>query len=232
MQKKQTSVRLRHFCYEFAADILSLCATNRFDLKGRTPYEIVTNYTPDISEYTTFSWFQWCWFLDEDRRKSVCRWIGSAHHIGQSMCGFIICDNGEYLARSSVIVVEESSMESIEVKNQMIKFTKNLEAKIGNNSVPIFEPSNRGGIYYSLFGAVVDEDSVELPYGDDFMDLDANEIDTRYLSELDNLIGAQVSLPMKDWLPLLAIVKRRKLNYKGEPVGSPPQSMNWYFPME
>ena len=124
MQKTQTPVRLWCFCYEYAADILSVCATNRFDLKGRTPYEIATNYTSDISEYTTFAWFQRCWFLDEDQRcKFLCRWIGTAHHIGQSMCWFIICDNGEYLARSSVISVEESSMESFEVKNQMIKFT-------------------------------------------------------------------------------------------------------------
>ena len=225
MQKTQTPVRLWCFHYEYAADILSSCATNRFELKERTPYEIVINNTPDISEYTTFSWFQWCWFIDKDRRcKSFCRWIEPAHHIGQSMCWFIICDNGEYLARSSVIAVEESSMESFKVKNQMMKFTKNLEAKIGDNSAPIFEPNNPESIYYLLFGAVIDEDSVDLPYGDDFKDLDVNEMDTRYLSELDDLIGAQVSLPRKDRLPLLAIVKKRKLNYKGEPVGSPNPS--------
>ena len=68
MQRTQTPVRLWCFRYEYAADILSLCASGRFDLKGRTPYEMVTNYTPDISEYTTFPWFQWCWFLEEDQR--------------------------------------------------------------------------------------------------------------------------------------------------------------------
>ena len=101
MQKTSTPVRLWCFCYENAADILSLCATGRFDLRCRTPYEVVTNYTPDISEYVTFSWFQWCWYLDEDWKcKSLCRWIGPAHHIGQPMCWYIIKDNGEYLARS------------------------------------------------------------------------------------------------------------------------------------
>ena len=53
------------------------------------------------------------------------------------------------------------------------------------------------------------------------MDLDVNEIDTRYLSELDSLIGAQVTLPNKDGLPLLAIVKKWNLIFKGKPVGSP-----------
>ena len=136
------------------------------------------------------------------------------------MCWFIICDNEEYLTRSSVIAVEESSMKSYEVKNQMMTFTKNLEAKIGNSTILVFELNNPERIYYSLFGAVIDEDSIDLPYGDSFMDLDVNEIDTSYLSELDNLIGAQVPLPNKYGLPLLAIVKKRKLNFKGEPVRS------------
>ena len=124
------------------------------------------------------------------------------------MCWFIIGDNGEYLARSSVIVVEESSMESLELKSQTIKFTKNLEEKIGNSTVPVFEASKPESIYYSPFGAIIEDDSVDLPYGDNFMDLNAREIDLRYQNELDNLIGAQVTLPGKDGLPLLAIVKK------------------------
>ena len=84
----------------------------------------------------------------------------------------------------------------------------------------MFEASKPESIYYLPFGSSIGDDSVDLPYGDDFMDLDVKEIDTRYQNELDNLIGAQISLPGRDGLPLLAIVKKRKLNFKGEPVGS------------
>ena len=84
------------------------------------------------------------------------------------MCWFIICDNGEYLARSSVIAFEESSMESFELKNQMMNFTKNLEAKIGNSTISVFKPNNPESIYYSPFGTVIDEDSIDLPCGDSF----------------------------------------------------------------
>ena len=51
------------------------------------------------------------------------------------------------------------------------------------------------------------------------MDLNTKEIGTRYLDELANFIGAQDSLPNKDGLPLLAIGKKRKLDYRGKPVG-------------
>ena len=136
------------------------------------------------------------------------------------MCWFIICENGEYLARSSVIAVEEADMESSELSDQMKTFMRNLESKIGNSTIPTFQPSTPDNIYFSPFGAEAEEDSISLPYGDDFTSLDAMEIDSRYLNELDNLIGAQVSLPSKDGLPLLAIVKKRKLNHRGDPIGS------------
>ena len=45
----------------------------------------------------------------------------------------MISDNGEYLARSSVLAVNELSKETNEIKDQMDKFTKNLESRIGNN---------------------------------------------------------------------------------------------------
>ena len=102
----------------------------------------------------------------------------------------------------------------------MLKFTKNLENKIGNSTIPVFEASKPENIYYLPFGSTIEDDSMDLPYGDDFMDLDVKKIDTRYHNELDNLIGAQVSLPGRDGLPLLVFVKKRKLNFKGEPVGS------------
>ena len=222
MQKTLTPVRLWCFCYKYVADILSPCATERFNLRGRTPYEVVTNYTPDISEYVSFSWFQWCWCLDEDRKcKSLCRWIGPAHHIGQSMCWYVLHDNAEYLARSSVIAGDELSKEAIEIREQMSKFTRKLESRIGNNLIPTFDGTDPGNIYFTSFGTTVEEEMEDLPYGDDFTTLRMENVDDRYLADLDNLIGVQVSLPGKDGIPLLATVKKRKLGYKGHPIGSP-----------
>ena len=87
MQATQTPICLWCFAYEYTSDLLSLLATGRFDLQGRTPYEVVMHYTPDISEHVSFSWFQWCWYFDEQtRQKVLCRWLGPAHQVGQSFC--------------------------------------------------------------------------------------------------------------------------------------------------
>ena len=57
MQATDTPIRLWCYCYEYSSDLLSLLANGRFDLQGRTPYEMVMHHTPDISEYVSFAWF-------------------------------------------------------------------------------------------------------------------------------------------------------------------------------
>ncbi len=37
-----------------------------YSAHGRTPHEIVTGQTPDISEYVAFEWYQPVWYMDPD----------------------------------------------------------------------------------------------------------------------------------------------------------------------
>ena len=55
MQKTNTMVQLWCFCYEYLSDILSPLATGQFDLQGRSTYEVVIDYTQDISEYVSYT---------------------------------------------------------------------------------------------------------------------------------------------------------------------------------
>ena len=55
MQKTNTLVQLWCFCYEYLSDILSPLATGQFDLQGRSTYEVVMDYTQDISEYVSYT---------------------------------------------------------------------------------------------------------------------------------------------------------------------------------
>ncbi len=58
-------------------------------LHGRTPYEILLGYTPDVSEFLEFEWFQPIWYFDPsmfpDHEKLMALWIGKAHQVGQAM---------------------------------------------------------------------------------------------------------------------------------------------------
>ena len=220
MQKTGTPIRLWCFCYEYSSNVLTLLANGRFELQGRTPYEAVLHYTPDISEYASFGWFDWCYYFDESTKsKNLCRWLGPAHQIGQSFCSYLILDNGQFIARSSVVAIPLEDMASHDLKVQMTKFMSNLESKIGNHRIPEFDPNVPSSIYYDAFGDKFDDDAVDLPYGEEILDMKTTEIDESYLDSLDEYIGANVVIPGRDALPVLAKVKKRKRDADGIPIG-------------
>jgi hypothetical protein len=60
------------------------CIT-RETLDGRTPKEVITSQSPDISEYTEYALYSWCYFYDigTESRRTLARWLGPSCNIGQ-----------------------------------------------------------------------------------------------------------------------------------------------------
>ena len=221
MQKTNTPVRLWCFCYEYSADLLSLLATGRYELQGRTSYEVVMHYTPDISEYVSYTWFQWCHYFDKTTKsKRLCRWLGPAHEVGQSFCSYILLDNAEYIARSSVVGLETHELSSDVMKEEMSKFMTSIENVIGNHRQPIFDNTAPCNIYFDAFNEDHDSDENVLPYGDELIDAKTETIDEAYIESLDEYIGSQIVIPNKEAVPVLAIVKKRKRDALNQPIGT------------
>ena len=224
MQRTNTPIRLWCFCYEYSATILSLCATGRYDLKGRSSYEAVMNYTPDISEYVSFEWFQWCFHFDETTKaKRLCRWLGPAHNIGQSFCSYILLDNAQFITRSSVLALTADELKDDTILRNREKFMQSVTAKIGNHREPLFHELEPGRIYYDAFNEEINDDMIDLPYGDEYKDIIPDEIDEPYLEQLDQYIGASVVIPgtTNGVEPVLALIKGRKRDHLGNPIGLP-----------
>ena len=220
MQKTNTPVRLWCFCYEYSADLLTLLATGRFDLQGRTSYEVVMHYTPDISEYVSYTWYQWCWYFDESTKsKRLCRWLGPAHQVGQAFCSYIILDSGDYIARSTVVGIPPYELTTDRMIEETRKFTTSLESNIGNHKQGIFKPAAPMDIYCDAFGDDNDIDENVLPYGDELIDAKTETVDEAYLESLDAYLGAEILLPNKDAIPVLAKVKKRKRDAANLPIG-------------
>ena len=113
LQIHDAPLRVWCFAYEYAAEVLSLCATEAYPLIGKTIYEHIMNYTPDILEYITFQWYQWSYYWDEIRiEKVLCRWLGVDHSIGQSVCYYVLKSNGNFITKFSVIPVPHSDLNS------------------------------------------------------------------------------------------------------------------------
>ena len=222
MQREQAPLRLWCFAYEYAADICSLLATGLFDLGGRTPYEHVMQYTPDISEYVVFRWYQWAYYWDDtSKEKRICRFLGIASNVGQSMCFWILLSNGEYLARSTVIPIPDEDLNSKTIQEQMSTYTNNLHSAIGDHYKAVVkgETLSQDNIYFDAFYDTPNEDDITWPWEKELEDLPLHEESTESLEELDQYIGVQIVLPSKEGVPVLSKVIGRKRDYNDRPIG-------------
>ena len=223
MQRKQAPLRVWCFAFEYAADILSLCASNLYQLHGRTAYEHVMHYTPDISEYISFEWYQWAYYWDEiDKEKKICRWLGVAHSIGQSMCYYILISSGKFIARSTVIPIPDADLQADDVKEQLRAFTDKVHAAIGDHQTAVI--NNKDVIddndpYNDALNCPSDINEVTYPWESDLLDQPLHDETEETQADLDKYIGAHVLLPDSQGVEVLCKVKGRKRNSDGTPIG-------------
>ena len=84
MQRTGTPKRLWDFAAEYVSQIRTFTANPLYALHGRTPYEILTGNTPDISEWVEFDWYEPVWYYQSEAKfpqdkRSMGRWLGVAH---------------------------------------------------------------------------------------------------------------------------------------------------------
>jgi hypothetical protein len=120
------------WCYisEWVARILSLTAHDLPVLRSRTPEEVVTGCTPDISEFAHFDWGQWIWYRDVTSfpEPYVClgRWLGVAQDVGQAMVYWVLTEKGTVIARSSVIGLYDHELRDPATMSKLQSFMDNL----------------------------------------------------------------------------------------------------------
>jgi hypothetical protein len=120
--------RLGDYCTAYHSEIRNLTAHPHYNLQGRTPYELVTGNTPDISEYTDFAWYDNVWYFDQEaafpeNRRKLAKWLGVAHRVGQALCYYLLPPSGKPIVRSTVQPVSHD-----ELKDPIVqKHIANLE---------------------------------------------------------------------------------------------------------
>jgi len=98
MDRTNTPKQLWDYCACYAAEIMSLTSNDLYVLHGRTPYEMVTGNTPDISEHVDFGWYDLVYYYDEaafpNPKTHMARWLGVAHRVGQALCYWLLTQTG------------------------------------------------------------------------------------------------------------------------------------------
>ena len=165
-------IRLWDYCFEYTAEIRSLTVTDLFQLNNRTPYEIVMGYTPDISEFLNFGFYDWIWYWEgtSSQKEDLGRWLGAAHSVGQGLAYYVLKDNGQVVVRNTFTPLTKDDYTKPENKVLMNEHTKNVYATIGNYKSHIVQ------------GEEINDDD---PYSDIFIDDDSEDDENIEFQEID-----------------------------------------------
>ena len=96
--------QLWEYGYNHVTEIMNRTASNAGNLKGRTPLELVTGETIDISKYLDFDFYDRVWFREDAGigPTQVGRWLGVAYGYGSLMNYWILPPSGIPETRTTV----------------------------------------------------------------------------------------------------------------------------------
>jgi hypothetical protein len=105
-------------------------------LHERTPYEILTGNTPDISEFVEYEWYQPVWYFEPsafpEQRKYLARWIGIAHRVGQAMCYWLLPASGVPIARTSIQAITKAELQTASTIQLIQTYDQTIQDKLQN----------------------------------------------------------------------------------------------------
>ena len=232
MKSTNTPIRLWDYCWEYTSAIRSLTAARHIHLDDVTPFEKVHGYTPNISEYLIYSWFDWVWYHNPTSpdRVELGRWLGPAHSCGQGLAYYILTDSGKVKTRSTVHKLSATDNSCLNVEERKKLFTKQMEAVIGNFAQATVDNASENineDPYDNLFqDDELDDDYIEFQELDDngepvgVPDFEPSIPNDHILEEQnDEFIGNKVPLPVNGELKE-GIIKSRKRTADGSLVGT------------
>ena len=83
---------------------MQLTASTAGKLQGRTPLELLTGETPDISEYLDFGWYDRVWYKEDAglRETKLGRFLGPLHKVGSLTSYWVLPKSCIPISRTTV----------------------------------------------------------------------------------------------------------------------------------
>ena len=97
--------------------------------KGRTPLEIITRITLDISEYVDFGFYDWVVYKTNAGvgDPEIARWLGVSHRVGQLMSYWVFPESGIPISCTTVQRLTIAEQQTDEWKERMMKFEQSVK---------------------------------------------------------------------------------------------------------
>ena len=134
MQRTNSPLSLWGFCTQYTIELRNQIARPLPLLHGRTPYEVITGNTPDISEFLEFTWYQPVWYHESTafprHTKHLARWLGVAHKVGQAMCYWLLPISTVPIARTTIQEVAQHELQSEEFQRQLEHYDNVVNEKL------------------------------------------------------------------------------------------------------
>jgi len=136
MDRTNTPGEFWDFCVKYVVELRNRLARPLSRLNGRTPQELITGNTPDISELIEFEWFQPIWYFKPcefpHQNKLVAHWIGIANHVGQALCYWILPKSGIPIARMTIQEITKEELDTKVVRKKVNELDLSITEKIMN----------------------------------------------------------------------------------------------------
>ena len=237
LQKYDVPIRLWDFALDYTIEIMNVSVNGSKYSAGRTPLEIITGITPDISEYLDFHIYSWVFYKMNAGLgpRQLGRWLGVSHRWGPLMTYWILTSHGDVISCDSVQHVTNLEKDTDEISQAMHSYTTQvtprLQAAAANIQIPdqhqdmIFDLEQENDEFLQEFNRVIDN-QVTMPEEASESPQQAEHQQAEF--QTDAYINMEVGGIRRDpEAPLQrAKVKQRKLDDQGQPKGKAHPSGN------
>ena len=120
--------RLSGYGISYVCEVGNLTTSSSKYARGRTPLEIISGETPDISEYLDFAFYDWVTYKSNAGVGSpdLGRWLGVSHRVGPIMSHWILPRSGIPISCTTVQRLTNLEKQMDSWKTQMVEFQDNV----------------------------------------------------------------------------------------------------------
>ena len=225
MHRQKVPRRLWDFGLVWICETGNLTSTSSKYADNRTPLEIITGETPDISEYVDFSFYDWVTYRPNAGlgENSLGRWLGISHKVGQLMSYWILTISGNVISCTTVQRVTNLEKQLDEWRDRMSQYDININERLKVNDSDLTSKIVDIDQWNRLSVIDIDEAFID-EFNKVISDTTLPDVD-HSIHNIDNVndpyLQMEIGLSRGDDGALQhATVKRRKLDKDGVPIGT------------
>jgi hypothetical protein len=229
MLKKKVPPRLWDYGFTWVCETDNICSNMSKYAEGRTPLEIITGDTPDISEYMDFDFYDWVLYRSNAGlgEVEVARWLGVSHRVGRLMSYWLLPGSGIPISATTVQRMTNDEKSTEEMQKYMIQYDERLKNTFEAQSADltstlrdvhpsyVIDPEDEDSTFFDEFTRVIDDK--RLKHADDE---DDEVAPSRTEVTTDPYVGMEMALVRGGEGELIhATVRKRVRDHDGKPVG-------------